>query len=81
MAASAVPEPRSAVMILVDVSWQDRDGSLRSTRACMENRSITGICIRCRSAIDVGARLSIQGRWEQFSGVAKYCRTGLTRSL
>jgi hypothetical protein len=62
-------------MILVDVAWQDHDGSLHSTRACMENRSITGICIRCRGAIEVGSKLSIKGRWEQFSGVSKYCRS------
>jgi hypothetical protein len=75
MAASAVPEPRSAVMILVDVSWHDHDGTLHTTRACMENRSIGGVCIRCRTAIDTGVKLSIQGRWEHFSGVSKYCRT------
>ncbi len=62
-------------MILVDVSWHDHNGTLHTTRACMENRSIGGVCIRCRTAIDTNVKLSIQGRWEQFSGVSKYCRS------
>ncbi len=40
----------------------------------MENTSISGACIRVRKQIDVGAKLRVQWRWEEFSGVARYCR-------
>lgn len=74
MSAAGMPEPRSAVMILVDASWEDPTGTTQTARACMENRSANGACIRIEKRIAVGARLSLQWRWEKFSGVAKYCR-------
>jgi hypothetical protein len=33
-----------------------------------------GACIRVKRQIDVGTKLSVQCRWEEFSGVARYCR-------
>ena len=69
-----IPEPRTAVMIVVEASWQDEKGILQRERARMENTSISGACIRLRKQIDVGAKLRVQWRWEEFSGVARYCR-------
>ena len=69
-----VPEPRTAVMIVVEASWEDEKGILQRERARMENTSISGACIRVRKQIDVGAKLRVQWRWEEFSGVARYCR-------
>jgi hypothetical protein len=66
-------EPRAAVMIVVEVSWVDQRGTLQAVRARMENKSAGGACIRIRTPIEVGSKLKIQWRWEQFSGVAKYC--------
>lgn len=43
--------------------------------AWIENKSASGACIRVKTPIGVGSKLSIQGRWDQISGVAKYCRT------
>jgi len=40
----------------------------------MENTSNSGACIRVKKRIDVGAKLRVQSRWEEFSGVARYCR-------
>jgi hypothetical protein len=40
----------------------------------MENTSNSGACIRVKKQIDVGAKLRVQWRWEEFSGVARYCR-------
>ena len=68
------PEPRTAVMILVEATWEDQSGTVHSSPARMENRSSHGACIRIRSRITVGTRLSIQSHREQFSGVAKHCR-------
>jgi hypothetical protein len=40
----------------------------------MEDKSLSGACIRVKKPIEVGVRLRIQWRFEQFSGVVKYCR-------
>jgi hypothetical protein len=72
--SGATPEPRTAVMILVDASWLDNAGTLRSVGARMENRSAHGACIRIKARVSVGARLYIRSHREQFSGIAKHCR-------
>jgi hypothetical protein len=41
----------------------------------MEDKSAGGACIRVKTPIQVGSKLSVQWRWEQFSGIAKYCRS------
>src|SRR5271168_3573391 len=69
-----MPDPRSPVMILVEAAWLDDSGISRSTRACMVNRSISGTCLRLDAPVDVGSRLTIQWRWEEFTGVTRYCR-------
>jgi hypothetical protein len=72
--SGATPEARTAVMILVEASWQDQLGALRSEPARMENRSTHGACIRIKARVAVGARMYIHSHREQFSGIAKYCR-------
>jgi hypothetical protein len=67
-------EPRSAVMILVEVSWQE-NGTWQVTPARMEDKSASGACIRFKKSIAVGSKLRIKSRFEQFSGTVKYCRT------
>jgi hypothetical protein len=62
-------------MIRVDVSWVDQSGSVQTTRACIEDKSVGGACIRVKIPIGVGSKLKIQGPWEHFSGTAKYCRS------
>jgi hypothetical protein len=68
-------EARTAVMILVEASWEDQSGTMQAVRACMENKSAGGACIRVKTPIGVGAKLWVRSRWEEFSGVAKYCRS------
>jgi len=70
----AVPELRTAVMILVEASWEDQRGILWRERARMENTCDSGACIRVKRQIDVGTKLRVQWCWEEFSGVARYCR-------
>jgi hypothetical protein len=72
---AAMPEPRSAVMIVVEASWKDQAGAVQTVAARMEDKSAGGACIRLKTAIEVGAKLRIQWRFEQFSGVVKYCRS------
>ena len=70
----AVREARTAVMIRVEVSWEDASGNFRSVSARMEDKSLSGACIRVKTPIDVGSKVRVQWRFEQFSGVVKYCR-------
>jgi hypothetical protein len=41
----------------------------------MEDKSPSGACIRVKQPIDVGSKLKIQWRFDQFSGITKYCRS------
>ncbi len=66
-------ERRTAVMIVVEATWEDHSGALRTIAARIENKSAGGVCLRVPTPIAVGSRLKIQWRWEQFSGVARYC--------
>lgn len=70
-----MPEPRTPVMIQVDVSWEDQSGASQSIRARMEDKSAGGACIRVKTPIGPGSKLRIQWRFDQFSGVVKYCRS------
>jgi hypothetical protein len=68
-------EQRAAVMILVEASWQDQSGTTHKSRACILNRSGGGACIRLRKPVPVGSKLLVQWRWEQFTGISRYCRS------
>ncbi len=68
-------ERRSRVMIVADACWEDPDGSLQTGRARIVDKSVSGACVRIDKQIHVGAKLKIESRWDQFCGVAKYCRT------
>jgi hypothetical protein len=76
-----MPERRSAVMIMADASWEAPNGSLQKARVRIVNKSTSGACIRSKGAIDAGAKLRIQSRWDEFSGVAKVCRSDGTEYL
>jgi len=68
------PGPRTPVMIMVDASWENQDGTVQRLRARLENKSEGGACIRVREKINVGTRILIEGQWERFSGEARYRR-------
>jgi hypothetical protein len=68
------PEPRTPVMIMVEASWADQNGTVHNTRARIENKSAGGACIRLNTQIAVGTKLRVYGRWDKFSGEARYCR-------
>jgi hypothetical protein len=67
-------ERRSPVMIVVDAWWEGPDGALQKGPARIVNKSVSGACVRIGKRIHVGAKLRIESRWEEFCGVAKYCR-------
>lgn len=72
--STAMPDLRTPVMIVVDVSWED-EGTLQATSARMEDKSSGGACIRVKKAIPTGSKIWIKWRFDQFSGIVKYCRT------
>ncbi|HTZ32752.1 MAG TPA: hypothetical protein VMH31_09860 [Methylomirabilota bacterium] len=59
---------------MVEASWTDQSGTLHKCSATMENTSKSGARIRLRKPIQVGTKLRVQWRWEQFTGAARYCR-------
>ena len=61
-------------MILVEAFWEDQNGTAQTARARMEDKSVRGACIRVKTPIRLGSKLRIQWRFEQFSGIVKYCR-------
>lgn len=73
--STATREPRSAVMILAEASWEDQSGTAHTIPARMEDKSASGACIRVKVPIQVGSKLRIQAPWEQFTGTTKYCRS------
>jgi hypothetical protein len=72
--AAGIPELRTPVMILVDLSWEDQIGVVKKTRACMEDKSAGGARLRVKTPIAAGSTVTIQWRFEQFAGIVKYCR-------
>jgi hypothetical protein len=70
-----MPEPRTPVMIQVEATWEDQHGALQTNRARMEDKSAGGACIRLKRPVGLGSKLRIQWRFEQFSGIVKYCRS------
>jgi hypothetical protein len=62
-------------MMLAEVSWEDATGKLLSAPARLEDRSLSGACIRMKKPVEVGAKLRVRGRFEEFSGIVRYCRS------
>jgi hypothetical protein len=72
--ATSMSELRTPVMIFVEAAWQNENGLLQKTRACMEDKSEGGAGLRFKMPIAPGTQVRIQWRFEQFSGIVKYCR-------
>ncbi|MGA8272967.1 MAG: hypothetical protein WB919_15500 [Candidatus Sulfotelmatobacter sp.] len=70
----ALYELRSAVMTLVEVSWEEESEGLKKIPGRMEDKSLSGACIRVKTPIAVGTRLNVRWQFEQFSAITKYCR-------
>jgi hypothetical protein len=68
------PEPRVALLARGEVSWQDQYGFSHDEPARIEDRSLSGVCIRVKSPIHVGSEVKVKWRWDSFSGIARYCR-------
>ena len=73
--AATMPELRTPVMIFVEAAWEDEKGSVQTSRACMEDKSAGGACIRLKVAVAPDSKIRIRWRFEEFFGVVKYCRS------
>jgi hypothetical protein len=67
-------EPRTALMALVEVSWQEPTGIANVAPARMEDTSPSGACIRLPRSIRTGSEVTVKRRSEEFSGITRYCR-------
>jgi hypothetical protein len=70
-----MPDLRTPVMTVVEASWQDSSGIWQTLPARMQDKSAGGACIRVKAPIPPGSRVTIEWRFEQFSGIVKYCRS------
>jgi hypothetical protein len=58
-----------------EVFWQDPAGATNRAPGTLEDTSPSGACIRLKTPIAVGARLTVKWHREHFSAMARNCRT------
>jgi hypothetical protein len=68
-------EPRKTVWALAEVCWREPDGTSSYAPATLEDTSASGACVRVKRRFAIGSRLTIKWRREQFSAIAKNCRS------
>jgi hypothetical protein len=68
-------EPRTAMWAVAEVCWVDAAGQALRAPATLEDTSASGACVRVNTPISVGANLTIKWHREQFSGIARNCRS------
>jgi hypothetical protein len=68
-------EPRTVLWAIAEVSWEDPTGTPYRAPATLEDTSPSGACIRLKSPISIGSRLIVKWKREQFSAIARNCRS------
>ena len=68
-------EPRRVMWAVAEVSWNDPSGHPLRSRATIVDLSTSGACIRLKDPIRIGCRLTIRWHREQFSAIARNCRS------
>jgi hypothetical protein len=68
-------EPRTVLWAVAEVSWEDPSGTPYRAPATLEDTSASGACIRLKSPITIGSRLVMKWKREQFSAIARNCRS------
>jgi len=67
-------EPRRVMWAVAEVSWED-DGGIYRIRGTIEDTSRSGACVRVKRPFNVGSKVTIKWHREQFSAVARNCRS------
>ena len=68
-------EPRTVMWAVAEVFWEDSSGAPNRVSATMEDTSRSGACVRVKRSFDIGSRVTIKWHREQFSAIAKNCRS------
>jgi hypothetical protein len=68
-------EPRTAMMAVVEVSWEDQCGTRHTSSAKLEDTSPSGACLRVKVPVAIGSAMKVNSYRERFSGTTRYCRT------
>lgn len=68
-------EPRTVLWAVAEVFWEDPAGIPYREPATMEDTSPSGACIRLKTPISIGSKLVVKWQREQFSAVARNCRS------
>ena len=68
-------EPRTAIWAVAEVRWEDAAGTPLVAPATLEDTSPSGACLRVKTPVTVGSRLTIKWHREQFSAIARNCRS------
>jgi hypothetical protein len=64
-------EPRKRMWALAEILWQDASGADRKSAATIEDTSVSGVCLRMKTPIEVGSGLTVKWHRDEFSGVAR----------
>src|SRR5665811_847983 len=67
-------EPRTALWAVAEVWWDDPTGKPLRAAATLEDTSLSGACLRLKTPITIGSRLTVKWHRENFSAVARNCR-------
>jgi len=68
-------EPRTVMWAVAEVCWEDSGGTPNVLRATIEDTSPSGACIRIHQPITVGSKLIVKWHREEFSAIARNCRS------
>jgi hypothetical protein len=68
-------EPRTVLWAVAEISWEDHTGTPYRAPATLEDISVSGACIRLKTPITVGSKVTVKWQREQFFAVARNCRS------
>jgi hypothetical protein len=64
-------EPRRTLWAVGEVWWEDATGIPCRVPATIEDTSVSGACVRVKTAIEVGSNLTVKWHRGEFAGVAR----------
>lgn len=68
-------EPRMTLWAVAEISWEDSTGTPFHAPATLEDISVSGACIRVKTPVSVGSKVTVKWKREQFSAIARNCRS------
>jgi hypothetical protein len=68
-------EPYKPMWGVAEVAWEDDSGTSFRAPATLEGTSPSGACVRVQRPFNVGSRIAIRWHREQFSAIARNCRS------